>query len=160
VRHTAETLKLLHQVALFEGVSLEALGLIAQRLTERSFAAGEVVFREGDPGDRLFLVLTGRMHIYVERQGATITYTRVQAGEGFGEMALIDEAPRSATVQAEEPSYCLTLDKQDFTALLAAHPQIALGIMKSLSQRLRHTSALLQDYAQQLARAPQPSHQS
>lgn len=156
--HTCQGLR---QVALFQGVPGDDLRRIAHRMREHAFAAGKVVFREGEPGDRLFLVLTGQMHVYVERAGATITYARLHAGECFGEMALLDEAPRSATVQADAPSRCLTLAKEDFLALLASHPQIALGIVQSLSQRLRQASAQVQAYAQQLAQGHQtPSRPS
>ncbi len=138
---------LLHQIGLFQGVEPPELALIAQQMTEATYDPGQVVFREGDSGDRLYVILAGTMRVYVEREGKTITYTLMQAGECFGEMALIEDAPRSATVRAEKSSRCLTFTKQDFLALIARHPNVALEIMKSLSQRLRHTNALLQQFA-------------
>ena len=145
----AYPLSILRQVALFQDVNPASLELMLQHMTEQRFSTGEIVFHEGDPGDRFFLILEGKMHIYVERQGTIITYTRLQHGGCFGEMALIDDEPRSATVQAEEPSRCLTLSKQDFNVLLASHPQLALGVMKNLSQRLHQISEQIQAYVQQ-----------
>ena len=152
-----EKVTMLRRVGLFQGIDTADLQLIAQHMAEQSYTGGEVVFREGDPGDRLFLLLTGMMHVYVERDGKTITYNMMQAGECFGEMALIEDTPRSATVQAEAPSFCLTLSKQDFLNLLHRHPHIALGIVKYLLLRLRHTNVQLQDYARRLANIPERS---
>lgn len=144
-----ELVTLLRQTEIFQGVDAPELQLITQQMTERSYNAGTVVFHEGDAGDRLFVILTGTMHVYVEREGKTITYAVMRAGECFGEMALIEDVPRSATVQAEAPAHCLTLSKQGFLDLIQRQPQIALTIMKSLCQRLRHTNALLQQSAHQ-----------
>jgi CRP-like cAMP-binding protein len=141
-----ELVILLRQIELFQGVDSRELHLISAQMTEQSYDAGAVVFQEGDVGDRLFVILTGTMHVYVEREGKTITYALMRAGECFGEMALIEDAPRSATIRAEAPAHCLTLSKQDFLHLIQRHPQIALTIMKSLCQRLRHTNELLQQY--------------
>jgi CRP-like cAMP-binding protein len=147
------TLAMLQQVKLFHGIDSAELRLIAQHLTEQRYAAGDVVFREGDAADRLFLLLTGTMHVYVEREGKTITYDRLQGGECFGEMALLEETTRSATVQAEVSSHCLTLAKGDFLALMQ-QPRMVQEIMKSLLQRLRHTNVQLQQYARRMPDVP------
>jgi CRP-like cAMP-binding protein len=88
---------LLHQIDLFQGVDLSELGLIARQMTEETYDRDQVVFQEGDLGDRLYVILVGTMRVYVEREGETITYALMQDGECFGEMALIEDAPRSAT---------------------------------------------------------------
>ncbi len=148
-----QEITLLRQVELFQGLDEDALRLIANQMAEQPFADGEIVFREGDPGDRLFVLLSGTMHVYVERDGKVISYSRLQVGEFFGEMALIDAMPRSATVRAEAPSVCLTLSRQGLLDLLQQHPLIALRMMTSLLPRLRRTNVQLQDYASRLASA-------
>ena len=148
-----EKLSLLRHVEFFQGMDTAELKLIAQQMTEMSYKDGEVVVREGDPGDRMFLLMTGAMQVQVEREGNTITYGKLQAGECFGEMALIEGAPRSAMVKAEAPSMCLTLSREDFLDLLNRHPNIALGIMKGLSGRLRGMNVQVQDYARRQASA-------
>lgn len=155
MKHSEEVLRSLQQVELFYGMDSESLRMIAQGTTEQKFAAGDVVFREGDVGDRLFLLLAGTMRVYVERGGRTITYGVLQAGECFGEMALIEDVPRSANVRAETPSHCLSLSKQDFMALISRYPHLAMGIMKSLSQRLRRTNTRIQDYANRVMQESQ-----
>jgi CRP-like cAMP-binding protein len=142
-----ELVPLLQGTELFQGVDAPELWLIARQMTEQVYDADTVVFCEGDPGDRLFVLLTGTMRVYVEREGNTIPYANIQAGEAFGEMALLEDAPRSATVRAEVPSRCLTLSKQDFLLLIQRDPRVALVIMKSLSHRLRRISALLEQHA-------------
>ena len=149
-----ETLTMLQQVKLFHGIDPAELHLIAQHLSEQVYAVGDVVCREGDPADRLFLLLAGTVHVYVERDGKAITYNRLQAGECFGEMALLEETTRSATVQAEAPARCLTLSKQDFLDLLQRQPRMVQEILKALLQRLRHTNVQLQDYARRLPDIP------
>jgi uncharacterized circularly permuted ATP-grasp superfamily protein len=145
---------MLQQVKLFHGMDAAELRLIAEHLSEHNYAAGDVVFREGDPADCLFLLLAGTMHVYVERDGKAITYNRLRAGECFGEMALLEETTRSATVQAEAPARCLTLSKQDFLDLLQRQPHMVQEIMKALLQRLRHTNVQLQDYARRVPDLP------
>ena len=147
-------LSLLRQVELFQGIDGAELQLIAEEMTERLYADGEVVFREGDAGDELFMLLSGIMHVYVERDNNVISYNRLQAGEFFGEMALLEDVPRSATVQAEAPSTCLTLSRQGFMDLMNRHPQTVFKIMKGLVPRLRRTNVQLQEYATRLAGMP------
>ena len=150
-------LDLLRQVELFQGIDGAELKLIAREMTEQLYADGEVVFREGDTGDRLFMLLSGIMHVYVERDNNVISYNRLQAGEFFGEMALLEDVPRSATVQAEAPSTCLTLSRQGFMDLMNRHPQTVFKIMKGLVPRLRRTNVQLQEYATRLAGMPDVS---
>ena len=91
------------------------------------------------------------MHVYVEREGSVITYDHLQVGECFGEMALVEDAPRSATVKSEGKSLCLTLSKDEFLDLLDRNPNIALGMIKSLIGRLRRNNVQIQEYARRLA---------
>ena len=149
-----ERVSLLRQMGLFQNIDVAELQSIAQQMSESSFGNGEVVFQEGEVGDRLYLLLSGTMHVYVERDGNIISYSRLQPGECFGEMALVEEAPRSATVRAEEPSVCLTLSKQEFLDLMSRQPNIALGVMRALVGRLRGTNVQLQEYASRLIDIP------
>ncbi len=144
-----ERSQLLREVEIFRDIDTADLQLITQQMKEESYADRDVVFREGDPGDQLFILLEGTMHVYVNRENQVITYNRLQVGECFGEMALIENVPRSATVQAEAPSKCLSLSRQGFLDLLNNHPLVVLRLTQVLVLRLRSRSNQLQNYATQ-----------
>ncbi len=96
-------------------------------------AAGEVVFEQGEFGDAMFAILDGSIDII--RDGE-VQFT---AGEGdvVGEMALIDDAPRSATAQARTPARLVAVDRDRFTFLVQEHPTFALQVMSSMANKLR-----------------------
>ena len=96
--------------------------------------AGETLFREGDEGDRMYVVLEGRMDILV---GDTIVETASEGGIG-GEMALIDDAPRAATVVAATLCRLVAVDRKRFHSLVQSDPAFATHVMKVLSDRLRN----------------------
>lgn len=145
-----ERVSLIQQIGLFQSVDPAELETIAQQMAENTFEDGEIVFLEGDAGDRLYLILSGTMHVYVERESSVITYDHLQPGECFGEMALVEDALRSATVRSEGTSLCLTLSKEDFLDLMKRSPNIALGMIKGLVGRLKGTNVQLQEYALRL----------
>ena len=147
-----DRVSLLQKVSLFQGIERPILYLIAQKMKEASFDAGEVVFSEGEPGDHLYVVLTGTMHVFAEKEGTVVTYDRLGEGESFGEMALIDDAPRSASVEADSLSSCVTLSKRDFLNILNNQPDIALSMVKSTFGRLRSANVQVQEYASQLGK--------
>ncbi len=111
-------------------------GRVRRRLAEigkrRTYAADETIVREGSTGTALYIVLRGRAR--VERETETIG--QLAAGDFFGELALIEEHPRSATIVATEETDCLLFPAWEFTALLEEHPEIAVPIMRALIARL------------------------
>ncbi|HEX2884124.1 MAG TPA: cyclic nucleotide-binding domain-containing protein [Candidatus Limnocylindria bacterium] len=98
----------------------------------RSYQAEEVIVREGSTGTALYIILSGTAR--VEREGGTIG--QLSAGDFFGELALIEEHPRSATVVAATPTECLLFPAWEFTALLNEHPEVAVPIMRALIARI------------------------
>src|SRR5688572_27454 len=93
--------------------------------------------REGDSGVGVFIVRSGRAEVLQKRGGEMVKLGDLGPGDFFGEMALLDEFPRSATVRAVEPTTCLGLTRWHFRGILESHPQIALGILPVLTKRLR-----------------------
>ena len=110
-------------------------GRVRRRLAEigkrRTYGAEEAIVREGSTGTALYIVLSGRAR--VEREGKAIA--ELSAGDFFGELALIEEHPRSATVVAAEETDCLLFPAWEFTALLEEHPEVAVPIMRELIAR-------------------------
>ena len=111
-------------------------GRIRRRLAEtgkrRTYAPKDEIVREGSNGTALYIILSGEGR--VERGGERIG--ELKAGDFFGELALIEEHPRSASVIAESETECLLFPAWEFTALLEEHPEIAVPIMRALIQRL------------------------
>ena len=101
--------------------------------TVRSFAAGEKVFLENQTGDALYVVRSGRIDILT--YGTVLE--NVRAGGIFGEMALVDDAPRSAAAMATEPSEVIEVNKASFLALIREHPAFALHVMHIMATRIR-----------------------
>jgi CRP-like cAMP-binding protein len=135
---------LLRTMDIFEALPSEELETIAQLLHERRLAESEVLCRQGDPGDALFIVTGGRIRLSTtDPSGNEKILTYFTDGQFFGEMALLSGAPRSATATAETDSQLLVLDKQAFDLLLAGQAQIMREMLKVVSQRTLHTNQQL-----------------
>jgi HEAT repeat protein len=137
---TMESLLALRRVPLFAHLSLEQLEAIGKFMREEQYLAGEVVVREGEPGDELYVMLEGEARA-VKRFGTPgeIALTTMSPdGVGyFGEIAIFDRAPRSATVVVTCDARVLTLEGGRFMDLILQSPEISLEIFKVLTQRLR-----------------------
>lgn len=109
-------------------------------------AAGQLLFQKGDPGDRLAVVVSGRVRIgTVTPEGREAALNYVEPGQSFGEMALLDGKPRSADATALEPTELFVLERRDVLAFLEHHPEVALRIIGVLCQRLRRTTEMVED---------------
>lgn len=128
----------LRGVPLFSGLSKAELHRLSLTVTERSFGKGEVVFFESDPGNTLYVVLSGRLRaVIVAEDGREVMLALLRAGEVFGEMALLDHAPRSAQVITLEPSRLLLLGRGDFQRCLLEMPSLMEGLLRQMAHRLR-----------------------
>ena len=108
-----------------------------------AFKAGETIIREGDEGDTAFFIVSGAVDVAVGRANPRIV-GRLQTGEVFGEMSLIEPGPRSATVTAACDTECLAASYQDFISAIEENPERAVGFMKTLVRRLRKMNELLE----------------
>jgi CRP/FNR family transcriptional regulator, cyclic AMP receptor protein len=138
----------LARVPFFEGLTREALALIARVATEESHATGTKLFQYGDPGDKLFVILEGKVRISREVAGLGEEALAVLGpGEVFGELSLLDEAPRSADARVHEPCRALVIRKESFDDLLFVHKDLAYEILwnsvRILGARLRETNEKL-----------------
>ena len=130
---TVEKVLFLKSVDLFRALPGEELAQIAEIAEEQPFAAGEQVFAEGEPGDALYLVVEGAVKVHQgQRQLAHLGVRDV-----FGEMAVLDSEPRSASVTAVKDAVLLKIARDDFRDILQERPEIGMGIIKVLSRRLR-----------------------
>jgi CRP-like cAMP-binding protein len=133
---------LLERVPLLAGLPEAAHARLAAAAQPRRYAAGEVVFRRGDPGeDGMLLVLDGlvRLHL-VEPGGRELTLALAGAGEPIGELAIIDDGPRSADATALTPASGLLLRRADAQALIASDAAVATALLRALAAKLRRTT--------------------
>lgn len=109
----------------------------------RVFQPGDVLFREGDPGDRVFVIQSGAVRIVKEIDGQPTVLAQLSDGEFVGELALINDEARSATAVALEATQCLEIDPEGFEAMVIEEPEIAVQLIRGLARRLHNVSALL-----------------
>ena len=135
----------LAKVPFFDGLTRDSLSLIAQVTKEEAHGLGTKIFQYGDPGDKLFIILEGKVRISREVAGMGEEALAVLGpGQVFGEMALLDESPRSADARAHERCRLLVIAKDAFDDLLFLHKDLAYEVLWScvrmLSSRLRETN--------------------
>jgi len=136
----------LSQITLFSKLSPAELSIIAERLRPCIFEEGEEIFEQGEPGDAMFVIQSGRVKIFSRSEGGKeLTLNVYGAGDFFGEFSLIDGQPRSASAAAMERTEALVLRHQDLIALLTEHPEIAISLMRGLVARLRYTTEYAED---------------
>lgn len=140
---------LLRSVSIFAELDTNDTGALERLARRRSYAEGEVIVSEAERGDALYVLLTGKVKVvlYGESGREVILSTFREPGDFFGEMSLLDDEPRSATVLAMAPSTLLVLSRADFRAHLARHPRVAVQVMTELSRRLRRADAVIGDLA-------------
>jgi CRP/FNR family transcriptional regulator len=136
----------LASVPLFAALDAESAAILESMLTTRSVARGHVVFREGDEGDRLFIVIDGKVKISrAAADGRENLLAVLGAAEMFGELSLFDPGPRTASVSAVTDSTLASLDHDDLRPLLVERPGVAVELLAALAQRLRRTNEAMAD---------------
>jgi CRP-like cAMP-binding protein len=137
---------MLQRSPMFRGLAPAVLERIAALATQRGYRRGEVLFRSGDAGDALLGVVSGRIRISTgNAEGREIFLNIMEPGDTFGEIALLDGGPRTATATAIEPSELVSLRRGPLFELLEREPKTALELLKLCGERLRWTSGLLED---------------
>lgn len=129
---------------IYRELAPEDIDVLSRIFEELKFKKGDVIFKEGMPGDALYILKKGMIKVYKETKKRKKLITILSAGEFFGEMALIDGSPRSATVIAGEESDVVKLTNENFNKLKNEYPNTALKIfgalLKFLSFRIRRTT--------------------
>lgn len=139
-----EIVGLLEGVPVFSTLREEDLARIAQLAVPRTFASGEVVFREGDASDTCYIVHSGQARaIHEHADGRTITLATFGRGDIFGELAMFEDERRSATVEAVRPTTVVAVLGPDMRRLMSEHPEISSRLVVALGRRLRETNERL-----------------
>lgn len=128
----------LKAVPLFSSFPEDQLRMLASVVTRKSVSRSTIVMAGGDPTDSLYIVLSGRLKVMMsDAEGKEVILSILGPGEFFGEMGLIDDAPRSASVVAIEPCELLSITKRDFKKCLSDNFEMTMAVMRGLVRRLR-----------------------
>lgn len=137
----ADFFKFLRRVPLFSGLSDSDIRIIQDTCREERLEAGEVIFREDEAGDKLYILMEGSVEIWKDFETPNADLLSVYGpGQMFGEMALIDNSPRSASVVVRQSCGLLTMERSDFNRMIQANP-ISQSIMRSLSEVIRNRTS-------------------
>ncbi|QNM95830.1 Crp/Fnr family transcriptional regulator [Chitinimonas koreensis] len=138
----------LKQIPLFLGLSDEELDQVEASATAKTYAKGTTIINEGDDGSSMFLLMQGRVKVFVsDSNGKEYVLAVLGPGEYVGELALLDDEPRTASVETEEQSTFLVIQKEDFLALLHNFPRIQFQVLVNLVRRTRQLTEAVKNLA-------------
>jgi CRP/FNR family transcriptional regulator, cyclic AMP receptor protein len=144
----ADVRTILKNVSLFSQLADDTLAGLATQARRHTYRKDTVIFHKDQAGDALYVVESGRVRIFLPTAaGEELTVDIAGAGDVFGELALLDGRPRSASAQAQEDTVVFTLSRDEFLKYLGRTPQLGAALVELLSRRLRHVT----DYAESLA---------
>ncbi|RMG99090.1 MAG: Crp/Fnr family transcriptional regulator [Chloroflexi bacterium] len=136
----------LQTVPFFTNLKAEEAADLARRLITRRFSPGQIIFHHGDPGGLLYIINKGKVKItYSTPEGQEALLAILGQGDFFGELALLDDSPRSATAEAIEPTETFTLHREEFIRYLTSNPDLALHVLHVLAQNIRRLNNQLSD---------------
>lgn len=133
-----ESASFLKSTSILGGLPDDVLGAISERLTSKSYAAGDLIIEEGVPGTALYIVGSGQVEVLKKGSaGESVHLAYINPGEFFGEMSLLSDEPTSASVVASQDSEVLAVSKDDFKSILLCNPNLYHQFTVTLSSRLR-----------------------
>ena len=138
---TLERVLLLREIPIFSDLSSEDLGNVAEIAREQWFPSSTAIFHEGDEGDMMFFIVSGRLHVMRTANGKDQVLAQRGPGDFVGEMAIIESAPRSATLLTESEVRVLAIEGEAFKGILRERPEVSLAVLRSVSRRLREMAS-------------------
>ncbi len=139
----AENLKI---VPFFTNLSQTEVSNLANRLVERRFNSGQIIFHMGDPAGLLYIITSGKVKIaYTSADGQEAVLAILGAGDFFGELALLDDSPRSASAESLESTQTLTLHRDEFLGFIDNNPAFSRQVLNVLARRIRHLNNQISD---------------
>lgn len=136
----------LQWVPFFTKLPPEEANDLARRLVRRRFGSGQIIFHHGDPGGLLYIIDKGKVKIaHSTPDGHEALLAILGAGDFFGELALLDDFPRSATAEALEPTETLTLHREEFMRYIHDNPEFALHVLHTMAQHIRRLNSQISD---------------
>ena len=133
---SADTIQFLQSVSLFKDLDRQHKNVIAKTVFERSFQPGDVIVKEGETGMGVYMIRDGKVEVVQGAGDKERVLTTLRKGDVFGEIALLIDTPRTATVRAVEPTTCLVLTAWNFRAELQQSASMANVLLKAVARRL------------------------
>ncbi len=138
-----EDVEVLREVPIFASVDPSKLKLLAFASQRLKFDDGQILCKEGDPGDNAFVIVKGSADVFVKAGGTEIKVATVNRNDFVGDMAILCDRPRSATVKATSPCETLVIGKAQLMGLLKSFPDMGIAMMRVLASRLERTNKAL-----------------
>lgn len=140
----------LQQIPLFHEVAPSDLQALLTLMPRQTFSAGELILEGRSLGDKMYIVLSGQVRIFIEEEedDYRLTIALIGAGQVFGELSLLDQAPRAASVIAETEAEMLLLHRVDFLAFINERPQVGIAMMQNLATIIRYSNTYLEQFAE------------
>tara|TARA_B100000700_G_scaffold84430_1_gene95075 strand:+ start:72 stop:518 length:447 start_codon:yes stop_codon:yes gene_type:complete len=137
--------EVLRDVPLFSKIDHTKLKLLAFTSENLIHQDGQFLFREGEPGDAAYIVLKGKVSVFIETEKGSVEIAQLKRGDVVGEISILCDVPRTASVKAVESVQTLKVTKDTFIHLLTEFPEIAIEIMRELASRLNKTNIQLRE---------------
>lgn len=145
-----QEVELLRRIPLFAKVDQAKLRLLAFASERISFAAGDELFHQGDPADAAYIIMDGNVDVSVDVPNGRLNVAKVGRDQIIGEIGVLCNVPRTATVTADDPTVTLRITSELFLQMINDFPAMGVEIMRVLAQRLEHTTAALRSCQQKL----------
>ena len=131
-------------IPLFHGLNNKQLKQLAKRFVPRNYETGKPIVTQGKGGEGMFVIISGRAEAIVESSDGTKNkVNEFVSRDFFGEVAMLDDGPRTASVIATEPTECLVLTRSDFIALMKNDAEMAIEVTVALAKRLRRLASMM-----------------
>lgn len=140
-----QEVELLRNIPLFAKIDASKLKLLAFTSERLTYSAEDIIFEQGDAGDAAYIIIGGEADVIVSTPGGPLTVATLKQNEVVGEIAILCDVPRTATVQAKTQLTTLRISKDLFFNLVVEFPEIAVEIMRELAHRLEQTTARLRE---------------
>jgi len=140
-----EEVELLKGVPIFSKVEPAKLKLLAFTSERVNFTAGQEICHQGDPGDTMYVILGGTADVLIDTPGGQISVAEMKRNSFFGEIAILCDVPRTATIKAREPLNTLKISKDTFYRMVGEFPTMAIEIMRELAKRVEDTNEKLRE---------------